>query len=136
MGWMVLKHRIHITPPLRPPRYHPPEVPAIDKLPGKVTIPDKFQRRIVSDFQASYGFTRALTPDPEMLLQLLEEGYRCLQRIVVLVPRPEVESTPGPQTHDDPKEPEVQPPTEPTPELQTSTPEDTPPLLQSTHLEK
>jgi len=98
-----------------------PEVTAIDKLPGKVIIPDRFQRRVVSDSQASYGFTRALTPDPEMPLEPLEE------ETPLPVPNdcfpPEEGSVPEPQTHDDPKEAEVQLFSAPIPELQISTPE-------------
>ena len=102
-----------------------PEVSAIDKLPGKLVIPNKFQRRVASDFQASYGFTRAITPDPEMPLQPLEEEIppslaNCDSHSQ---PEAEAEPAPDPQTHDDPKEPEVQPPIEQTLELETSTPE-------------
>ena len=100
-----------------------PEVSAIDKLPGKLVIPDRFQRRVVSDFQASYGITRAITPDPEMPLQPLEEGIPLSLENCGSHSRLEVESAPDPQTHDDPKEPEVEPSTEHTSELETSAPE-------------
>ena len=95
-----------------------PEVTAIDKLPGKLVIPNKFQRRVVSDSQANYGFTRTLTPDPEMPLQPLEEEVLPPSANAYL--EPEAESTPEPQTQDDPKEPEIQPPAEQIPELQVS----------------
>ena len=107
-----------------------PEVSAIDKLPGKLVIPNRFQRRVASDFQASYGFTREITPDPEMPLQPLEEGIPLSSEDCGSRSQPEVEaeSVPDPQTHDDQKEPEVQPPTEQTSELEISTPEaDSPP---------
>ena len=97
-----------------------PEVTAIDKLPGKVVIPNKFQRRVVSDSQAAYRFPRALTPDPEAPLQPLEEEALASENTCSL---PEAESIPWPQTQDDPKELESQPPTEPIPELQISTSE-------------
>ena len=100
------------------PSLLPADGTAADKLPGKLVIPDPFQRRVVSDSQASYGFLRALTPDPELPLQPLEEdaplasaNYR---------PQMEPESVPEPQTQDDPEEPEVQPPAEPSPQLQIS----------------
>ena len=105
-----------------------PEVSSTDKLPGRVTIPDKFQRRVVSDFQASYGFTRASTPDPEMLLQPLEEEVPLSSSSCDSRSRQEAEPNTDPQIHDDPKEPEVQLPIEQTPELQIPTPEvDLPP---------
>ena len=100
-----------------------PEVTAIDKLPGKLLIPNKFQRRVASDSQAGYGFTRALTPDPEVPLQPLEEEMTLSSADYCSRSGPKAESVPNPQHHGDPKEPEVQPSTEPTPELEISTPE-------------
>lgn len=97
-----------------------PEVSAIDKLPGKVVIPDKFQRRVVSDYQASYGVAKVLTPDPEMSLQPLEEEVPSSSANRDSCSRLEAEPTPDPQTHDD-SEFEVQPPAERTPELLIST---------------
>ncbi|KAF9646078.1 hypothetical protein BDM02DRAFT_314786 [Thelephora ganbajun] len=94
-----------------------PEVTAIDKLPGKVVIPNKFQRRVVSDYQANYGFTRALTPDPDMALQPLEEEVSLSPANCGSRSGPE-ESIPSPQTYDASKELEIQSPTEPTLELQ------------------
>lgn len=93
-----------------------PEVNTVDKAPGKVVIPNKFQRRVVSDSQANYGFTRALTPDPEMSLRPLEE-----EAPTDFYSPPEAEPTPEAQTRDDPEELEAQPPSKPIPELQIST---------------
>ena len=100
-----------------------PEVSAIDKLPGKLIIPGKFQRRVASDSQASYGLTRAITPDLEVPLQPLEEEVSLSPSNCGSPSRPEAESAPDSQTYDDSKESRVQPPTEQTPELETSTPE-------------
>lgn len=100
-----------------------PEVSAIDKLPGRLVIPGKFQRRVVSDYQASYGPARSLTPDPEIPLQPLEEETPLSSANCGSSPRPEAEPTPDPEMYDDPKGPEVQPPTERTPELQVAPPE-------------
>ena len=107
-----------------------PEVSAVDKLPGKVVIPNKFQRRVASDSLASYGSTRALTPDPEASLQSLEEEEPLVSADGDS--RLEAESTPEPQPQDDPEESEIQPLAEPTPELQISTPE-TPTFPNSIH---
>jgi len=97
-----------------------PEVSAIDKLPGRLIIPDKFQRRVASDFQASYGLTRAITPDPDMPLQPLEEGIPLPSANSGSSFQPDAEPAPDPQTHDDPQEPEVELPIEQTSELETS----------------
>lgn len=94
-----------------------PEVSATDKLPGRILIPDKFQRRVVSDYQASYGPVRALTPDPEIPLQSLEEEMPLPLANCGSSSRPEAGPIPDPETYDDPKGPEVQPPTEQTPGL-------------------
>ena len=115
----------HYSPTLTPPSLPSPEVTAIDKPPSKIPIPERFQRRVVSDFQASYGITRASTPDPEMLLQLLEEEPHLPSANHGSLPPAEPESTPETQTCDEPKEPGVQLPIEPVQEFQTSTP-DTP----------
>jgi len=93
----------------------------VDKLPGKVMIPNSFKRRVASDSQANYGFTRALTPDPEMPLQPLEEEAPLASFDACSLPEPE--PMPEPETQDDPEEPEVQPPTQPVPEPQFSVPE-------------
>ena len=100
-----------------------PEVSAIDKLPGKIIIPDKFQRRVVSDFQASYGLTGALTPDPEMPLQPLEEETPLFLADRDSRSQLEAESILDSRTDGDSKELGVQPPDEQTSELQISTPE-------------
>lgn len=97
-----------------------PEVSAIDKLPGKLVIPGKFQRRVVSDYQASYGPARALTPDPEMPLQPLGEETPLSSANCGSSPQLEAEPIPDPRTYDDPKGLEVQLPTERTPELQVA----------------
>ena len=98
-----------------------PDAPAVDKLPGKVVIPNSFKRRVASDSQANYGFTRALTPDPEMSLQPLEEEAPLASVNTYSLSEPE--SIPEPQMQEDLEEPEVQPPTEPTPQSQISAPE-------------
>jgi len=98
-----------------------PDANAIDRLPGKLVIPNSFKRRVASDSQANYGFTRALTPDPEMPLQPLEEEAPLASMNAFSLPEPE--SIPEPEMEDDPEEPEVQPSTEPIPESQVSTPE-------------
>ena len=115
------------SPASTSPSLPSPEVTAVDKLPGKVVIPNKFQRRIVSDSQAIYRFPRALTPDPETPLQPLEEETPLASADVP--PPPEVGSIPWPQKQDDPKELEVRPHIEPIPKLQLSTSET--PLLPS-----
>ena len=108
------------SPTLTPQSLPSPELTATDKLPGKVAIPDKFQRRVVSDFQASYGIARAFTPDLDMPLEQLEEDVP-LSSPNCGSPRLEAESILDSQTGDHPKEPEVQPPTELTLEFQPST---------------
>ena len=109
-----------------------PEDNAVDRFPGKITIPDKFQRRVVSDFHANYGITRALTPDPEVPLQQLDEEEAPLSLEDCGSPRPEAESLPDPEISDDVEEPEIQlpeqpsdfqPSTEPTPQFQTPAPD-------------
>ena len=113
----------HHSPTLTPPSLPSPEVTAIDKLPGMIPILDKSQRRVVSDFQANYGIMRAFTPDPEILLDLLEEEAPLSPANLGSRHQAEEESIPDTQTRDDPREPEVQQPTEPAQEFQTSTPE-------------
>lgn len=108
------------SPTLTPPSLPSPELRAIDKFPGKKPIPDKLQRRVVSDSQASYGIARALTPDLERLSQLLEEETRLSSANCTSHPTTEAESTPNTQTRDDLKEPEVQPTTESMQESQNS----------------
>lgn len=118
----------HCSPTLTPPSLPSPEVTAVDKLPGKITIPGKFQRRVVSDFHASYGTTRALTPDSETQLRLLEEETPLSLAGCSPDSRTEAGSTLDTQTCNDPKAPEDQPPTELTQELQTSAPDPSSPI--------
>ena len=97
----------HYSPTLTPPPLPSPEVTAIDKIPDKVTTYGKLQRRVVSDFRASYGVTRAPTTDPEMLLQLLDEATPLSLADRGPSSQAQAESIPASQTRDDSEEPEV-----------------------------
>ena len=113
----------HYSPLLTPPSLPPPEVATLDKLPLRALIPEKFQRRAVSDYQASYGPTRTSTPDPETPLQRLEEEIPLPSVDADSCSQPEPESIPTPEAHGEPKEPEVHPPAEPTLETQIPIPD-------------
>ena len=109
------------SPTPTPPSLLSTEATAVDKFHGKVVIPNQFQRRVASDSQANYGFTRALTPDPEMTLQPLEEETPLTSASARSLL--ELGSILEPQAQDDPEEPEVQPPAEPIAASRISTPE-------------